>query len=176
MLHWGVLNGREDYLKQCSLVLLLPDPHPGSQPREKVVEISSFHWLPGGASKVETETGETGYRLWKLPVFNSCPQGWLWVLPYPGALKGTEVSTMEGLWISRSWDGGRAASQGEGIRAPDNWAGVGGFGRTPRQLGPGKVLPLPAPNSLGKVPSSGTPLHQATAGKWVERLWSWVNF
>lgn len=29
---------------------------------------------------------------------------------------------------------------------------MGGFGRTHRQLGPGKVLPLPAPNGLGKVP------------------------
>lgn len=53
-------------------------------------------------------------------------------------------------------------------RAPGSQVGVGGFGRTHTQLGPGKVLPLPAPNGLGKVPLSGTPLHQATAGKWAK--------
>lgn len=88
-----------------------------------------------------------------LPVLNSCHQGRL------------RVSTSESHGGVCEL-GGRAASPGKGCRAPENQVGVGGFGRIHRQLGPGNVLPLPAPNGPGKVPPSDAPLHQAAAGRW----------
>lgn len=98
--------------------------------------------------------------------FQQLPSGLALGPALPWGAQGTGGRGKEGVWISRSWDGGRATSQGEGIRAPDSCqAGVGGFGRTHRQLGPGKVLPLLAPNGLGEVLPSGTSCHQATAGK-----------